>query len=234
MLDNRYATQLLQDRIGIFSEIATEKDLGKMISHYGIMALIFSAVYGLFMGFFAGGMQIFSVMIKVPILLFGTLAICIPSLFTFNVILGSKLSFKQTLAVSIMSTYLLSLILVSLSPIMLLFNISSDNRSFIVLLNVVFFSISGLFGMSLLWHSMKYLSMRHLHNRDLEPSATLVVEKSNSKIIKIWTLIYIFVGTQMAWLLRPFVGIPGDFAWLREIGGNIYTAIGRNILDVLF
>lgn len=172
MLDNRYATQLLQDRTGIFSEIATQKDLGKMIAHYGTMALIFSAVYGLFMGFFSGGMQIFSVMLKVPLLLFGTLAICIPSLFTFNVILGSKLSFRQTFAVSIMSTYMLSLILVSLAPIMLFFSISSDNRSFIVLLNVVFFSISGLFGMSLLWHAMKYLAMRHLHHKDIEPAAS--------------------------------------------------------------
>lgn len=234
MLDNRYATQLLQDRIGIFSEIATQKDLGIMISHYGIMALVFSAVYGLFMGFFSGGLQIISVMIKVPVLLFGTLAICIPSLFTFNVILGSKLSFKQTFAVSVMSTYMLTLILVSLAPIMLFFSISSDNRSFIVLLNVVFFSISGVFSMSLLWHSMKYLSMRHLHHEEIEPAASLVTETSCSKIIKIWTVIYVFVGTQMAWLLRPFIGIPGEFAWIREIGGNIYMAIGRNILDLLF
>lgn len=41
-----------------------------------------------------------------------------------------------------------------------------------------------------------------------------------------------FVGPQMAWLLRPFFGNPADFAWFREVGGNIDMAILRNIIEM--
>jgi len=54
----------------------------------------------------------------------------------------------------------------------------------------------------------------------------------NSKIVRAWTLIYIFVGTQLAWILRPFIGDPGSFAWFRHIGGNFYSGTIRIILDV--
>ncbi len=232
MLSNRYAIELLRNRTNIFSEISDEKDLGKLIKYYMLTALLFSAVYGLFMGCYSGGLQIVSVALKVPLLIFGTLGICIPSLYTFNVLLGSKLSFKQTLAVAVMSTYLLSLILVSLAPIMLFFTFSSDNKSFLVLLNVFFFTVSGLFGVSLLWHCMKFLALKDCAAGVPAQDGETVTVKSGNHIIKVWTIIYIFVGTQMAWLLRPFIGLPGDFSWFRELGGNIYMAIITNLFNM--
>lgn len=230
MLNNRYASDLLRNKEGIFSEIAQESNLRAMIKYYALMSLIFSAIYGLFMGFYSGGMNIIAVAIKVPLLFFGTLAICIPSLFTFNVILGSKLSFKQTVAVSIMATYLLTLILVSLAPIVLFFNLSTNNTPFIIILNVATFSISGFFGVSLLWQCMEHLSAQHVQLPE-EQQLNAQAQQNSMLIIKIWTAIYMFVGTQMAWLLRPFFGDPENFAWFREIGGNIYTAILRNLVD---
>lgn len=231
MLNSRYASDLLRNRNGIFEEIARERNLSAMIKYYALMALIFSAIYGFFMGCYSGGLNIIAVSFKVPVLFFGTLAICIPSLFTFNVLLGSKLSFKQTVAVSVMSTYLLTLILVSLAPIVLFFNLSTNNTPFIILLNVAAFGISGLFGISLLWRCMKFLSadQKLLPTKD---ALDIKVQNSSMLIIKIWTLIYMFVGTQMAWLLRPFFGNPVEFSLFREVSGNIYMAILRNLIEM--
>jgi hypothetical protein len=119
-----------------------------------------------------------------------------------------------------MSTYLMSIVAASLSPIVLFFTISSHEKSFVVLLCVVSCGVAGLFGVSLLWNAMGYLTVRSGN-------------PYNSNIVRAWTLIYIFVGTQLAWILRPFVGDPGHFALFRHLGGNFYSGTFRIITDFL-
>ena len=50
-----------------------------------------------------------------------------------------------------------------------------------------------------------------------------------------WLVIYIFVGIQMAWILRPFVGDPGvpiEF-FRRESWGNAYLVVARLIYEAV-
>lgn len=55
--------------------------------------------------------------------------------------------------------------------------------------------------------------------------------KQAIRILQIWILVYGFVGAQMAWSLRPFIGSPDrEFEFLREQvkgqnEGNIYQAL---------
>ncbi|SCG80368.1 hypothetical protein GA0070609_6397 [Micromonospora echinaurantiaca] len=49
-------------------------------------------------------------------------------------------------------------------------------------------------------------------------------------LLYIWILLFGFVGTQLAWTLRPFFGDPGQgFALFRSIDGNFYAEILRTI-----
>lgn len=214
-----YARDLLVNREKIFNDILENRNLNSQMRYFAVMGLIFSAIYGLCLGCYAGSWQIIVVAFKVPLLLFGTLAICLPSLFTFNVLLGSKLSFRQTLAVLLVASYLLCIVLVSLAPILLFFIVSTTNKPFVALLNVAIFVISGSFFISLLWQTMRYLSDKAGY-------------QAKTLIIKIWSIIYMFVGTQMAWLLRPFFGEKGAFALFREIEGNFYIAVFKNFLEL--
>ena len=53
-------------------------------------------------------------------------------------------------------------------------------------------------------------------------------------ILRLWILVYAFVGSQMAWTLRPFIGFPGaPFELLRQLGGNFYTDILSSIGEFL-
>ena len=48
-------------------------------------------------------------------------------------------------------------------------------------------------------------------------------------LLYIWILLFGFVGTQLAWTLRPFFGRPGEeFALFRSIEGNFYAEIQAN------
>ena len=54
-------------------------------------------------------------------------------------------------------------------------------------------------------------------------------------ILYAWFFLYIFVGVQMAWVLRPFVGdasAPVTF-FRQQAWGNAYVVVGRLISSVL-
>jgi hypothetical protein len=52
-------------------------------------------------------------------------------------------------------------------------------------------------------------------------------------LLYIWILLFGFVGTQLAWTLRPFFGSPGQpFAFFRSIEGNFYAEIMRSLGDL--
>lgn len=49
-------------------------------------------------------------------------------------------------------------------------------------------------------------------------------------ILQVWILIFGFVGTQMAWSLRPFIGTPDlGFQIFREQESNFYLDVWRSL-----
>jgi hypothetical protein len=67
--------------------------------------------------------------------------------------------------------------------------------------------------------------------RDAAPAAAMSAERpTRMTLVYIWILLFGFVGTQLAWTLRPFFGDPdAPFALFREISGTFYGDILRTI-----
>jgi hypothetical protein len=94
---------------------------------------------------------------------------------------------------------------------------------FLVLLMVFLIAFAGVIGVVQLYRGLRrYVEPRHL-----------------VRLTLFWFMIYHFVGGQMAWLLRPFVGhtfeVRGVFSIWRYFEGNIYEAVFkviRNLLNV--
>jgi hypothetical protein len=63
------------------------------------------------------------------------------------------------------------------------------------------------------------------------PPAPAGTERSNSMtLLYIWILLFGFVGTQLAWTLRPFFGSPDQpFSLFRHISGTFYSDIFATI-----
>ncbi|SHN21191.1 hypothetical protein [Cryptosporangium aurantiacum] len=52
----------------------------------------------------------------------------------------------------------------------------------------------------------------------------------NTRLLYVWVLLFGFVGTQLAWTLRPFIGEPSHpFQLFRDLEGSFYA----NVLDTL-
>lgn len=215
-----YGQILLNSRNALFEIISRTENLDQLMKYFLVRFIVFAGIYGVCLGGYSLNLQIVASAIKMPLLLLGTMGICLPALFTFNMLLGSKLNMRQTVSLLLVSNYLLAFILASLSPILVFFAIATPDKHFISLLNLTFCALSGVFFLMFLWSGMRYLTRR-------------AGVAYNPHIIQIWSLIYMFVGTQFSWLLRPFIGDRGAFALFRDIEGNFYVAVVRIIVNFI-
>ena len=212
-------SQALRDRNAIWASLRSAEDwpVGKA----AVANIALAGFYGLVMGSYQltahdGWKQAVASAIKVPCLFLLTLVICLPTLYVVSALLGSGLSLRQLLGILTASFLVTTVLLAAFAPIIAFFMLSARHYVFIKLLNVAFFTIAAGTGMAVIGSAMKSLG-----NQDLAGYKTL---------LRFWFLIYAFVGTQMAWILRPFVGHPDlGFSAFRQLGGNFYTDVLRSI-----
>jgi hypothetical protein len=218
---------ILRRREEYFSEIFRGEKLRERIGSYLTIVAVLSLVYGLTMGasgfaagFNRGLLQMISSGIKVPALYLLTILICFPVLFVVLVLMGSRMSFLQTLALILLAVTLNSILLAAFAPIVLFFIITDSSYDFVKLAHVAVMGFSGIWAMAALWHGLREMCDKF----ELYPRQAV-------RIMQIWILIFGFVGTQMAWSLRPFVGsIDRPFQVFRaEQEGNFYTAVAHSI-----
>ena len=209
--------QLLRDRSNFLSEIENHKYIDKKIISLLVSSSLFLALYGAIIGSTHGILQTISSAIKLPALYLLTLLICLPTLYFMDVVLGSKRTFVQYLALLLASTAMMSVMLFGLAPVTLFFRLSIDDYWFFLLLNIVFLGFTGVVGIKFFYSSMTNL----IDEEKLGKAA-----KNRYKLITGWLFLFGFVGSQLGWTLRPFVGTPEEpFALFREIESNFYIQV---------
>lgn len=240
---------ILRDRRGFFDGIRDGVDLGGKIRSMLVSSILFLMLYGAVMGSTHSLPQALSSAVKLPILFLVTLLICLPTLYFFNVLFGSSQSLTQNFTLILTAMTITSVLLLSFAPIGLFFMLTSSNYQFFKLLNVGIFAMAGLIGVSFLYQGMSYISTNdELASLAALPTESLTEEarfeelrrqaeagrRARTRILRLWIFVYAFVGTQMAWTLRPFFGAPGlSFEPFRQLGGNFYTNIFASIAEVL-
>lgn len=129
-----------------------------------LAGLLMGAAYGVFMGLFAvmrGGdmsvLQLLTTMAKVPLLFLLTLAVTFPSLYVFSALSGSKLQAPDALRLLLAALGVNLALLASLGPVTGFFTLSTSSYSFMVVLNVLFFTFGGIAGLVFLARALEGL-----------------------------------------------------------------------------
>ncbi|MEO1593602.1 MAG: actin-binding WH2 domain-containing protein, partial [Cyanobacteria bacterium J06632_22] len=161
-------------------------------------------------------LQMISSAIKLPALYLVTLIICLPTLYFFDILFGSKLNFRQYAAMLMTTVGIISVLMFSFAPVVLFFLISIQGYNFFLLLNVAVMGLTGIIGIRLFYRGMKQIA---------GPDAT--GDKLRNRLLQGWLVLYGLVGSQLGWTLRPFFGAPGEpFQIFRpEIDGNFYAQV---------
>lgn len=251
---------LLRDRKKFLTEIRQNVKIERKITSLLIASSAFFAVYGAIIGASSGWQQVISSAIKLPALYLITLLICLPTLYFFDILFGSKLTFGQYAALILTTVSVISVLLFSFAPVTLFFLISIHDYNFFLLFNVAIFSITGLVGVKMFYEGMRSVTTagNRLQLVDVDIDAAPVgdflpvgaiskavsrsadgdaddgLQKTRTRLLQLWLVLYAMVGCQLGWTLRPFFGAPGEtFNLFRNLEGNFYGQVWRSLLTLL-
>ena len=199
---------------------------------------------------------------KVPALFLLTLLVTLPSLYVFNAMVGSRLTFRSMMRLMVATLAIMLAVLASIGPIVAFFSFTTTSYSFMILLNVLVFTIAGCLGMRFLQQSLHRMTIivrtaepivpatKTAMDEDeipfadplprpgeigpLDPVTDYAIGRNVRGIFRIWTLVFGLVGTQMAWVLSPFLGHPHQgFMLFRPTGSNFFQGVWENFNQLM-
>lgn len=189
-----------------------------------LLMVVFGCLYGSVMGSFGGVMggrvwQLIYSAVKVPLLLSATFAISLPSFFVINTIMGLRDDFGKVLRALVSTQAALTVVLASFAPFTAVWYASSADYQAALLFNTLMFGSASVTAQLVLLRLYRPLIASNPRHRVM---------------VRMWLVIYAFVGVQMGWVLRPFIGSPDVATTFFRQGawGNAYVEIANIFMRV--
>jgi hypothetical protein len=189
------------------------------------LLVAFGAAYGAVMGTFGGVMgdrllQVCYSAAKVPLLLLATSMIALPNFFVLNTLFGLRRDFAEAIRALAATQAGLAVILASMAPLTIVWYATSADHESALRFNGLMFAVASFGAQFLLRGYYQPLIRRNPRHRVM---------------LWLWLIIYIFVGIQMGWVLRPFVGAPGAAVQFFREGAwsNAYEIVFKLITDLV-
>ena len=189
-----------------------------------------SGAYGFTMGLWQGWTMASYVAIKFPLVIFATLLVNGMINGMLAMALGSGISFRQSLQFLLAGFALMSIILLSLSPVALFIVFHAPEptdpgarqwHSIILLSHTLMIAYAGI------------VSHRSLLGQARDFATT---PAHGTRTYFVWLVGNLFVGAQISWIMRPFFGSPGlDVQFLRDqpMNGSFYDTVWKSISNLL-
>jgi hypothetical protein len=154
------------------------------------IALLCLLAYGVVVGAFSGGTQLWAAPLKIAGGSLMTSAICLPSLYVLACLAGAhdKLKVGPLAGLLLAAVALNATLLVSFAPIAWVFSQSTDSIAFISCLHLVLWGIGFYFGLRLVLIGARFLGV------------------ADRGYVGLWIIIVTLVSVQMMTTLRPIVG----------------------------
>ena len=166
---------------------------GTVIGSMLLVGLICALVYGVVIGSFSMGTQLWAAPAKVALGLLISVIICLPSLYIFTCLSGSRATLAEVFGLVCGLLLLMTILLVGFAPVAWLFSQSTSSVVWMGVLHLLFWFIATLFGLRFLQNGFA-----HSHAR------------SNAGL-NTWIIIFMLVVLQMSTALRPLIGTSRDF-----------------------
>ncbi|MGX7676654.1 hypothetical protein [Plantactinospora sp. DSM 117369] len=154
--------RILRDRHSVWQQIVEERDLNGLTGQMLASSAIALACYGAVLGAFHSVLMALTSAVKLPLLFLVTLAICLPTLYLFNLVFGARLSVRQAISMVMVAITVTSMLAVAFAPISLFFLITAPDYAFFKLLNVAILTLSALVGLRFLTGGMQVLNAHGL------------------------------------------------------------------------
>ena len=124
-----------------------QPDAGKLIMMMLLVSVVCSLVYGLVVGTFSGGTQLWAAPAKIAGGLMISAVICLPSLYIFTCLSGSQARLVEVCGLFAGLLMLMTILLAGFAPVAWIFSQSTDSLSWMGALHLVFWFIATAFGL---------------------------------------------------------------------------------------
>lgn len=158
-----------------------------------VVALFGMAMYGVVVGSFSGGSQMWIAPAKIGIGTFLSALICLPSLYIFACLGGIDARLRTVSGALFAAVGLGALLLIGFAPVAWIFSQSTDSVAFMSGLHLGLWAIGTIFGLRLIDAMGRLLS------------------NAGRNHLKLWGFIFVIVCLQMMTTLRPIVGTSSRF-----------------------
>jgi hypothetical protein len=157
------------------------------------VALLCGLIYGVVVGTFSAGVQLWAAPVKIAGGLLLTAVICLPSLYLFTCLSGSQARLGEICGLLAGLLLLMTILLIGFAPVAWLFSQSTESIAWMGALHLIFWSISALFG-------LRFLTVGFSHSQ----------ARTNTGL-NTWMILFVLVAVQMTTALRPLVGKSDAF-----------------------
>jgi hypothetical protein len=171
----------------------TQPGAGRLILFLWFLTLTCSLIYGLVVGSFSMGTQLWAAPLKVAVGLMVATVICLPSLYIFACLSGSQARLIEIIGLVFGLVTLLSVLLIGFAPVAWLFSQSTQSICWMGALHLIFCLVATIFG-------LRFLASGFACSR----------ARSSGGLVT-WAIIFILVLLQMTTALRPLVGKSDTF-----------------------
>jgi hypothetical protein len=166
---------------------------GGLIFWMLMISIICSLIYGVVVGTFSMHEQLWAAPVKIAGGLLISALICLPSLYIFACLSGSRARLVEIFGLVCGLLMLMTILLIGFAPVAWLFSQSTQSVVWMGVLHVLFWIIATVFG-------LRFLEAGFSHSQ----------ARSNAGL-NTWVIIFILVVLQMTTALRPIVGRADTF-----------------------
>ncbi len=223
--------RVLRDRTAYFAEIGRGEALPSKLADLLIVSTLGLAVFGFVAGLSGRDVvQALVSVVKLPFLFLASGLICLPTLYYFSILFGSRLRFLQTVTLILTAQTVAAVLSLGFAPISLMFWLSGSESLFLVALNIGVLALAASLGLIFLVQGVLYI-------QEVQPPekitvltwAWLLIKGTTRSLVLIgWLVVYGLVGAQLSWALRPFFGVSlGGHDFWDSLSNIVIGLIGR-------
>jgi hypothetical protein len=166
---------------------------GGLIGAMLFISLLSSLIYGVVVGTFSMHEQLWMAPLKIAGGLLVSALICLPSLYIFTCLSGSRARLVEVFGFVCGLLMLMTILLIGFAPVAWLFSQSTESASWMGTLHLLFWGIATIFG-------LRFLQAGFAHS-----------EARSNAGFNTWVVIFVLVVLQMTTALRPIVGRADTF-----------------------
>jgi hypothetical protein len=197
MKSHNTISNLLKNKTAIYQNLFQPHQWGRVMIEFMLMACLGIGVFGIVMGTISPQWQHWLLVGgNLIILLWGSIALCTPSLFVFSAMRGSSIKLSQMIYLLLGGLATSGIVLLALTPLTWFFTWTTTELDFIRIMNGFFIGIALVFGLFFFGQGLMYVYK--------ENKAKNIQTSSAVDILFFWFFLLLIVVAQMSMKLGPW------------------------------